>query len=74
MADVHGIDVVLNEIHIVSGINDAGRPVFGAMFKKAGTETDDGTHCDLIDYVEGLGLLEAAKHDFIQRHWNDDDA
>lgn len=56
-----GIDIPLSEIRIISGINDEGHPVIATSFTVHGTD-------DLIGWLEGLGLIEAAKQDFIERH------
>lgn len=57
--DAPHLDVVLNEIIIRSGLDQHGEFVFATQFTAV---EGDGTR--LIPFVEGLGLLEAAKDDF----------
>lgn len=67
MIEDHDIDLVTDEIHIVKGIDKDGDSCYATKFAKAGTEKSDGS-CHLIDFLDGLGMLEAAKADFIDRH------
>lgn len=64
LTDEAGILAIpIHEIVIRSGLDEDGSQTVCAKFLVEGTEAQ------LIPYVEGLGLLEAAKQNFIDR-WN----
>lgn len=65
--DAPQMQVVLNEIMIRSGLDQDGDVVFATKFTVAGTDNQ------LIPFIEGLGLLEAAKDNFIER-WSRSDS
>lgn len=64
--DPNRIDVVINEIVIRHGLNPRGEPVYTTDFTVIGVDAE-GADDRLIPFVEGLGLLEAAKQDFIEQ-------
>ena len=57
------ITTPMYEIHIIQGLDEDGDEVYVTKFAQADREGQ------LIPFVTGLGMLEAAKQDFIER-WN----
>lgn len=63
-----GLSVITDEIQIVKGLDAAGDVVYATRFAKInGSQTES-----LIDFLDGLALLEAAKLCFIARHASDE--
>lgn len=63
----HDIDIVLNECHILDGRDKNGNAVYAAAWMKPGTyDPEDKTH-ETPGIITGLGMIEAAKFDLLQR-------
>jgi hypothetical protein len=63
----HDVDVVLNELHVVTGIDSNGAAVYAVKWLATDTYDPETNSNALPHLVTGLGMCEAAKLDLLQR-------